>query len=118
MGEPSLGIRVMSTPPKIVVADSAAATEQPRKWAAIFGLIVAWAWALLAGGGGIMLLIEKGPWPLTNGWFALFSGLAACPVTAWLAHRIFGLSLSGRARFAIAALIWFAGQIAVRVSAA
>jgi hypothetical protein len=65
-----------------------------------------------------MLLIEKGPWPLTNGWFALCSGLAACPLTGWLANRLLGISLSVRARFGTAALIWLAGQIARRVGAA
>ena len=65
-----------------------------------------------------MLLIEKGPWPLTNGWFALCSGLAACPLTAWLANRVLGAALSVRARFATAALIWLAGQIARRTGVA
>ena len=46
------------------------------------GLIAGWAWMLLAGGGGLWLLIARGPWPPTNGWFALFSGLAACPLIA------------------------------------
>jgi hypothetical protein len=62
----------------------------------------------------MMLLIERGPWPLTNGWFALASGVAACPLTAWLASRSLGVTLSGRVRFAAAALIWLAGQIARR----
>jgi hypothetical protein len=88
-------------------------TEQ-RKWLARLGLVAAWAWTILAGGGGAMLLIERGPWPLTNGWFALFSGIAACPLTASLIKRAFGIALSGRLRFAAAALIWLAGQIALR----
>jgi hypothetical protein len=61
-----------------------------------------------------MLLIERGPWPLTNGWFALLSGIAACPLTAWLAIRFLGVTLSGRVRFAAALLIWLAGQVALR----
>jgi hypothetical protein len=61
-----------------------------------------------------MLLIERGPWPLTNGWFALFSGIAACPLTARFAKWSFGIALSGRVRFAAAALIWVAGQVARR----
>jgi hypothetical protein len=81
-------------------------------------LIVAWAWTVVAGGGGAMLLIERGPWRLTNGWFAVGSGVAACPLTAWLANRILGISLSGRARFVVAALIWLAGQMARRAGAA
>jgi hypothetical protein len=83
--------------------DSAQSSAKQRKdWTATLGLIAAWAWAALAGGGGAMLIIEKGPWPLTNGWFALSSGVAACPLTAWLANRFFGTSFSGRARFAAA----------------
>ena len=27
-------------------------------------------WAAIAGGGGLRLLWTKGPWRLTNGWFA------------------------------------------------
>src|SRR5215472_7753307 len=42
----------------------------------------AWAWALVAGIGGLILLIHEGPLPVTNGWFAMFSGIAACPLTA------------------------------------
>ena len=81
---------------------------------ATLGLVAAWAWTILAGGGGAMLIISRGPWPLTNGWFALCSGVAACPLTAWLANRFLGVALSGRARFAAATLIWLAGQIARR----
>jgi hypothetical protein len=88
---------------------------QRGKWVARLGTIAAWAWTILAAGGGVMLLVEQGPWPLTNGWFALLSGLAACPLTAWCAKRGFGVPLSGRARFVTAALIWLAGQIARRV---
>jgi hypothetical protein len=88
--------------------------EPRERWLARLGLIAAWGWAILAGGGGAMLLIERGPWPLTNGWFALASGIAACPLTAWLAKRVLGLSFSGWARFAVATLIWLAGQIALR----
>jgi hypothetical protein len=89
-------------------------TEQRGNWIARLGSIAAWAWTLLAAGGGAMLLIERGPWPLTNGWFALFSGIAACPLTAWFAKRSLGIALSGRVRFAAAALIWLAGQVARR----
>ena len=81
----------------------------------IAGEIVAWIWTILAAGGGVMLLIQRGPWPLTNGWFALASGLAACPLTAWASTRILGITPSGHVRFAAAALIWLAGQIARRI---
>jgi hypothetical protein len=73
--------------------------------------IAAWAWTALAAGGGLLLLIEKGPHRLTNGWFALCSGLAACPLTASLLARA-GVVLSGRARFIAAAGFWLAGQLA------
>jgi len=62
-----------------------------------------------------MLLYERGPWPLTNGWFAVASGLAACPLTAWLSRRLLGVPLSGRIRFAAAFIIWVAGQLARRI---
>ena len=100
--------------------DQSGGAAQPsttrRKWAAVLGLIAAWTWTILAGGGGVMLLMEKGPWPLTNGWFALCSGIAACPLTAWAAKRRFGVTLSGRAQFAGAGLIWLAGQVARRLA--
>jgi hypothetical protein len=89
-------------------------SKQRLLWAARLGSIAAWVWTAAAAGGGAILLMEKGPWPLTNGWFALFSGIAACPLTARLAKSSFGIVLSGRARFAGAFLIWLAGQIARR----
>ena len=88
-----------------------------QKWLARLGFVAAWTWTILAAGGGALLLIERGPWPLTNGWFALFSGLAACPLTATAINRAFGITLSGRSRFVAAALIWLAGQIALRLGA-
>lgn len=83
------------------------------KWLPIVGLIIAWAWALVAGGGGLLLLIQRGPWPPTNGWFALASGIAACPATAWLCKRYLSVTPSGWLRFAIAALFFVAGRIAL-----
>ena len=56
-------------------------------WGELLGLIAAWAWTVVAGGGGLLLLFEKGPWPLTNGWFALLSGMAACPLASWLLEK-------------------------------
>jgi len=41
-----------------------------------------WVWTLVVGGGGVVLLITRGIWPPTNGWFAMLSGLAACPLFA------------------------------------
>jgi hypothetical protein len=63
----------------------------------------------------LWLLWTKGPWPLTNGWFALFSGLAACPATAWLLKKYAGITVSGTARLATAALFFVAGRIALAV---
>jgi hypothetical protein len=80
---------------------------------AALGLVAAWVWAIVAGGGGFLLLLEKGPLPLTNGWFALLSGVAACPLTAWLLKRLAGIAVSGRARFSAALLLFVAGRIAL-----
>src|SRR5262245_60017263 len=89
-------------------------SSKKAKWLTVIGTIAAWIWTIVCGGGGAMLLIEKGPWPLTNGWFALFSGIAACPLTAVLSKRIFGIKLSGWTQFAVAFIIWLSGQIARR----
>ena len=86
-----------------------------RTWVATAGWIAAWVWALVAGGGGLGLLLTRGPLPLTNGWFALFSGIAACPLTETLARRYAGLRLSGRVRIAAAMFFFFAGRIALLV---
>lgn len=114
-------VRVTSPPPSATLMapnPSSEPTGTPQeKWKVRIGLVAAWAWTMLAGGGGVLLLIQRGPWPLTNGWFALCSGAAACPLTAWLARRSLGVSLSGRVRFAAALLIWLAGQLARRVGA-
>src|SRR5690348_7346863 len=76
-------------------------------------LLAAWGWALLAGVGGLVLLIHEGPWPITNGWFAMFSGAAACPLSAWLLKRYADIRVPLWAQFAIALLIMIAGRIAV-----
>jgi hypothetical protein len=75
--------------------------------------LAGWAWALLAGVGGLVLLIHEGPLPVTNGWFAMFSGMAACPLTATLLKKHAGLSVAGWAQFAVALLIFLAGRLAV-----
>jgi hypothetical protein len=74
---------------------------------------VAWAWFFLAGVGGLALLIHQGPLPITHGWFAMFSGIAACPLTASLLRRYIGVPVSRRAQFMVALLIFIAGRIAV-----
>ncbi|HXC55580.1 MAG TPA: hypothetical protein VNU97_09805 [Rhizomicrobium sp.] len=76
---------------------------------------LAWAWTLVAGGSGLWLLVTRGPWPPTNGWFALASGLCACPLTAWLAKRFAGVALSGYLRLAAAAFFFLAGHLALLV---
>ena len=79
-------------------------------WAWFF---LAWAWFFLAGVGGLVLLIHQGPLPITNGWFAMFSGIAACPLTASLLRRYVGVRISRLAQFMVALLVFLAGRIAV-----
>jgi len=78
------------------------------------GWIAVWAWTIVAAGGGLWLLWTKGRWPLTNGWFALLSGVAACPVTGWFVKKCAGVTVSGYVRTA-AALFFVAGRIALAV---
>ena len=82
---------------------------------AAIGGIAAWVWTIVAAGGGLWLLWTKGPWPLTNGWFALLSGVAACPVTGWFFKKYVGVTVSGHVRVAAAALFFVAGKIALAV---
>jgi hypothetical protein len=84
-----------------------------RMFGEALGWIVAWAWTILAAGGGLRLLWTKGPWPLTNGWFALFSGVSACPATGWLLRKYAGVTVSGYVRLAAASLFFVAGKIAL-----
>jgi hypothetical protein len=73
--------------------------------------LLAWAWTVVAAGGGIGLLVREGPWPMTNGWFALCSGISACPLTAWLVKRCTGYAPSGYVRLGAAVLFIVAGRI-------
>jgi TctA family transporter len=75
--------------------------------------IGAWAWFFVAGIGGLALLIHQGPLPITNGWFAMFSGIAACPLLAWLVKRYSGVAISAHVQFLAALLILIAGRISV-----
>jgi len=86
-----------------------------RKLARVFGWLAAWVWTIVAGIGGLGLLITQGPLPVTNGWFALFSGISACPLTAWLVKRMAGITLSGWTRFAIAFLIIMLGRLVLKI---
>ena len=61
----------------------------------------------------LALLIHQGPLPITNGWFAMFPGIAACPLTASLVRRFVGVRISARAQFMVALLVMIAGRIAV-----
>ena len=86
--------------------------RQLVRWA---GAIAAWAWTIVAGIGGLGLIITLGPWPPTNGWFALFSGLSACPLTAWLLKKYRGINFPGWARLAVAVLIIMAGRLTLKL---
>ncbi len=81
----------------------------------ILGWVVAWGWALLTIIGGLGLIITLGPWPPTNGWFALFSGLAACPVTAWALQRYRRVNFPSWARFLVAFAIILLGRLALKM---
>jgi hypothetical protein len=82
-------------------------------WGKLLGLIAAWAWNVVAGGGGLLLLSQKGPWPLTNGWFALLSGIVACPLAPWFLEKHAEVRVSGRVQIAAAALLFIPGRIAL-----
>jgi hypothetical protein len=91
-----------------------AATEPlSKRLIRIVGWTLGWGWAVVAGGGGLGLLLTRGPWPLTNGWFALFSGLAACPATAWALRRSMNVRISGWVQAAAAFAIILAGRVAL-----
>ena len=62
-----------------------------------------------------MLLIHEGPLPITNGWFAMFSGIAACPLTAKLLKKYARVIVPGYVQFAVALLIFIAGRGGVAV---
>ncbi len=86
-----------------------------QKTLSVIAWLVAWGWALIAGVGGFLLLVQEGPLPITNGWFAMFSGIAACPLTARLLKRYAGVVVLGYIQFAVALLIFIAGRVAVVV---
>jgi hypothetical protein len=81
----------------------------------ILGWTVAWGWTIVAGIGGLGLIITLGPLPLTNGWFALFSGISACPLTTWLLKKYTEIKFPGWARFAIAFLFIVLGRLALKI---
>jgi hypothetical protein len=73
----------------------------------------AWLWTLLAGVGGFLLLLRLGPWPLTNGWFAMFSGFFACAILPRMLDKAFRVRVRWPALIAVSAAIMIAGRIAV-----
>jgi hypothetical protein len=75
----------------------------------------AWCWTFVAGVGGFLLLLYLGPLPLTNGWFAMFSGIAACPALPWLIRKVAGRQVRWGACLMVAALIMAAGRVAVAI---
>ena len=90
-------------------------SQRARQLVRWVGAIAAWVWTIVAGIGGLGLIITLGPWPPTNGWFALFSGLSACPVTAWLLKKYGGINFPGWARLAVAVLIIMAGRLTLKI---
>lgn len=84
-----------------------------QKTLSFIAWLVAWAWALIAGVGGLVLLVHQGPLPITNGWFAMFSGIAICPLTARFLKRCTGVVVPAHIQFAVALLIFMAGRVAV-----
>jgi hypothetical protein len=58
-------------------------------------------------------LREKGPPPLTNGSFALLSGVAACPLPASFLKRYAGITASGRVQLAVALAFFIPAQLAL-----
>lgn len=86
-----------------------------RTAGAMLGSIAAWLWTVVAGGGGLWLLLTRGPWPLPNGWFAMMSGIAACPAVPWLLKKYAGVTVSGYVRLSAAVFFFVAGRIALAV---
>ena len=74
---------------------------------------VGWAWAIIAGFGGLVLLVHQGPLPITNGWFGFLSGIASCPLTGSLVKRHTHFAVCIYAQLALALLIFIAGRVAV-----
>lgn len=86
-----------------------------RQLIRVLGLIAGWLWAIVAGIGGLGLIITLGPWPPTNGWFALFSGLSAWPGTAWLLRKVAAIKFPGWAQFIVALLFIVAGRLTLKI---
>jgi hypothetical protein len=90
------------------------ASKRPwRRALLVIAVVAAWCWTLVAGVGGLLLLIYLGPLPLTNGWFAMFSGIAACPALPRLIEKVARRRVRWGACVVVAALIMAAGRVAV-----
>jgi hypothetical protein len=77
--------------------------------------VVGWAWCLFVGAGALGILFLRGPWPPTNGWFALMSALAACPLIGRLLRDRAHVPVSGTQQFAAAVLLVSLGRLALTV---
>jgi len=101
----------------LIIACSSAFAHRMNMYVRTVTIVAAWiggwAWFFVAGIGGLALLVHQGPLPITNGWFAMFSGIAACPLLAWLLKRYSGVGLSAHVQFLAALLILIAGRISV-----
>jgi len=42
------------------------ASHDAPEAASVLGATLGWIWMVIAGGGGLLMLIRQGPWPLTN----------------------------------------------------
>jgi len=86
-----------------------------RSWFPWLAWGLGWAWTFIAGGGGLWLLLTRGPWPPTNGWFAAFSGVAACPLITRSLRKYRSSAAIGWAQFGTAALFFAAGHAALLI---
>ena len=101
----------------LIIACSSAFAHRMNMYLRTVTIVAAWiggwAWFFVAGIGGLALLVHQGALPITNGWFAMFSGIAACPLLAWLLKRYSGVGVSAHVQFLAALLILIAGRISV-----
>ena len=74
-----------------------------------------WVWTLVVAGNGVLLLVTRGIWPPTNGWFAVLSGLAACPLFARPLEKRLGIKRALWLQFVLAATFFILGHIALKV---
>ncbi len=101
----------------VTMARASSLTKGTRLGATLawLAVIAGWGWCLFAGGGGFGLLLLRGPWPPTNGWFALLSGLAACPLIGRVLRDSAHLKVFAWHQFGAAALLVALGRMALTV---